>query len=100
LKQKDNELIFQNRIFFWITFVAAGLLLVPLVAMRFTAEVDWDVRDFVVMGFLLFAAGGSWVLAMRRAPRKHRVFIGGMFIAALLYIWAELAVGVFTYLGS
>jgi hypothetical protein len=100
LKQRDNELIFQNRIFFWIALTAAGLLLVPLVAMRLTAEVNWDVRDFVVMGFLLFAAGGSWVLTARRAPRRHRVFIGGMFIAALLYIWAELAVGVFANLGT
>jgi hypothetical protein len=100
LKQRDNELIFQNRIFFWIALTAAGLLLVPLVAMRLSAEVIWDVRDFVVMGFLLFVAGSSWVLAARRAPRRHRAFIGGMFIAALLYIWAELAVGVFTDLGS
>ena len=100
MKQRDNELIFQNRIFFWIALTAAGLLLVPLIAMRFTAEVSWDVRDFVVMGFLLFAAGGSWILTARRAPHKHRVFIAGMFIAAFLYIWAELAVGVFTNLGS
>ena len=36
---------------------SAGILLVPLVAMLFTDQVNWDVADFITMGILLFSAG-------------------------------------------
>ena len=36
---------------------AALLLMIPLVAMHFTDELDWDLFDFVIMGCLLFGCG-------------------------------------------
>lgn len=75
-------------------------MLIPLTAMQFTAEVRWDGADFLVMGSLLFGSGSLFVLAARRAPRRHRLLIGGVFMAATLLVWLELAVGVFTDLGS
>ncbi|KQX01868.1 hypothetical protein ASC94_04565 [Massilia sp. Root418] len=72
------------------------LLLVPLVAMRFTAEVDWSGGDFAVAGLLLAGTGMAYVLAarmVRSAPRRLAV---GLALALLLaVVWAELAVGVF-----
>jgi hypothetical protein len=68
--------------------------------MQFTTEVKWDETDFIVMGSLLYGTASLFVLAARTAPRKHRLLIGGLFTAAFLYLWAELAVGVFTNLGS
>jgi uncharacterized BrkB/YihY/UPF0761 family membrane protein len=68
--------------------------------MQFTTEVKWDETDFIVMGSLLFGIASLYVLVVRRSSRKHRLLIGGIFIAAFLYLWAELAVGVFTNLGS
>lgn len=93
-------MIFQNRIFIWIAIASGVVLLVPLVAMRFTSEVNWNAADFAAMGLLLFGAGSLFVVVARKAPRRHRVIIGCAFVAALLYVWAELAVGVFTNLGS
>jgi len=100
VKQKVSDVISRNSIFIWIAMATGVALLVPLVAMRFTTEVNWDKTDFIVMGTLLFGMSSLFVLVARRTPRKHRMIFGGMFIAAFLYIWAELAVGVLTNLGS
>jgi hypothetical protein len=90
----------QNSVFGWIALATGAILLIPLIAMQFTTEVEWDETDFIAMGSLLFVLASLFVLVARRTQRKHRVVIGSMFLAAFLYIWAELAVGVLTNLGS
>lgn len=100
MKQEPDSLIFQNRVFVRIALATAAILLIPLIAMQFTTEVNWQPTDFIVMGALIFGMASLFVLAARRVPRKHRLLIGGLFVAAFLYVWAELAVGVFTNLGS
>ena len=37
-----------------VAMATIALLLIPLVAMQFTREVDWTAGDFLVMGVLLF----------------------------------------------
>ena len=100
MKQRISDVIFQNSIFGWIALATVAILLIPLVAMQFTHDVRWDATDFLIMGALLFNTGSLFVLAARRVPRERRLLIGMLFLAAFLYIWAELAVGVFTNLGS
>ena len=100
VKQQNDDVIARNSIFLWIAIASSLVLLIPLIAMQFTAEVNWDKTDFLVIGCLLFGTGSLFVLAARKAPRRHRLAIGGVFMLALLYIWAELAVGIFTDLGS
>lgn len=99
-KQKTNDVMLKNSVFVWIALATGVILLIPLVAMQFTTEVDWNTTDFIVMGSLLFGLAGLFVLLARRASRKRRVLIGSMFTAAFLYLWAELAVGVFFNLGN
>lgn len=84
----------------WIVPGTGALLLIPAIAMLFTSEVNWDLFDFVVMGAMLIVTASLFVLAARRAPPRRRLIMGGLFLAAFLYVWAELAVGVFTNLGS
>lgn len=100
MKTNKNDIIMQNKVFVWIALGAAAILVVPLVAMQFTNEVDWDLSDFIMIGILLFGAGFLFVHVARVTPRKYRVLIGSAFVLAVLYIWAELAVGVFTNIGS
>lgn len=100
MKQKIHDAVSENSIFVWIALATAAVLLVPLIAMQFTAEVNWDSTDFIVMASLVLGLASLFVVVARKARRNHRVVIGGIFVAVFLYVWAELAVGVFTNLGS
>ena len=76
--------------------VVTCLLLVPLIAMQFTSEVDWGPFDFIVMGVLLYGTGLSCELVLRKIKKTtHRIIVCGVILFALFLIWAELAVGVF-----
>lgn len=72
------------------------LLLVPLIAMQFTKEVNWDAFDFLVMGLLLTATGLGCELALRKIKRPgYREVVVGIVLLAFLLIWGELATGFF-----
>lgn len=77
----------------WGAIVA--LVLAPLVAMRFTTEMDWTLGDFAVFGALLAAAGGAYELATRvTGGLAYRLGFGLAIVAAFLMVWANLAVGI------
>ncbi len=89
-------MIMQNKRLIGIVLTVALLLLIPLIAMQFTDEVNWTLFDFVVMGILLLGTGLMCELVLRRVKKiGHKVAICGALLLALLIIWAELAVGVF-----
>lgn len=74
---------------------AAGLLLlVPLIAMQFTDQVNWNRMDFVIAGGLFFAAGLAFTVLIAR-PGRRRLMIGTVILIGIALIWAELAVGLF-----
>ncbi len=100
MNQETNGLLFQNRVFTWIGLATCAILLVPLIAMRFTTEVDWGSTISSLWARYFFFIASLFVLVARRVPVKLRLITGGIFVAAFIYIWAELAVGLFTDLGS
>ena len=100
LRLGNDGWIGRNSAFAWIALGTVAILLVPLVAMQLTTEVDWSSTDFLVMGTLLFTMASLFVLAARRTPRTYRLLVGGAFLAVFLYVWAELSVGILTNLGS
>ena len=75
---------------------AAGLiLLLPLVAMRFSEEVAWDPADFAVAGGLLVGTGLLYEAAARRSGSvAYRAAAGVTLAAAFLLVWLNLAVGI------
>lgn len=77
--------------------VAAELvLLIPLIAMMFTDEVDWNVADFIVVGVLLAGVGFAYQLIINGIKTNSRLAMVGIMLAgAMVLIWLELAVGVF-----
>lgn len=77
-----------------VVLVTAGLLLVPLVAMRFTGEVNWTLADFVVAGALLGGTGLTYEFVASRTDRAaYRLAAGAALGTGLFLIWANLAVG-------
>ena len=79
-----------------IFLISGVLLLVPLIAMQLTNEVNWTLMDFVVAACLLLTAGLTCEWIMRIAKRKIvRVALVTLGIVLFLLIWAELAVGIF-----
>lgn len=80
----------------WLWAGAAGLLLLPALAMRFypQAGVAWTALDFVVMGVLLATACGALELGLRRARAlAYRAGFALAVVTALLTAWVNLAVG-------
>lgn len=76
-------------------FVAALLLLLPLVAMRFTDEVNWTFGDFVVAAFLLFVPLGIYELMARRTgSTAYRAASGIALVVAFLLVWLNGAVSI------
>lgn len=81
------------RIALWAA--AAGLLLLPAVAMQFTNEVAWGPGDFVVFGVMLAAACGTFELAARlTGSPSYRAGVGVAVAAGFLLVWINLAVGI------
>jgi hypothetical protein len=75
---------------------AEMILLIPLIAMFFTEEVDWKVPDFIVVGILLGGVGVAYQLIVTGIKNDSKqAAIGIVLAAAMILIWMELAVGVF-----
>lgn len=96
----------QNKIFVWIALGTLVILIIPL-ALQLTIGTgvdglgfNWQPVDFVVMGTIFFSTGSIFVLVARRISKKYRIAIGIAFLIAFLWLWAELAVGIFTNWGS
>jgi hypothetical protein len=76
--------------------IATALLCIPMLAMQFTSEVHWTVRDFLVAGVLLFSVAFLVEFTIRKVKKKKvRLFVLLGIFAVLFLIWAELAVGIF-----
>ena len=81
------------RVFAWS--MAACLWLAPLLAMRFSDEVNWTGLDFAVFGAMLLSAGGLLELAVRVTDdRTYRAAIAIAVVNAFLLLWINGAVGI------
>lgn len=78
-----------------VMFAAAGILLIPLIAMQYSSEVNWDLFDFVAMWVLLTGAGLSYLFVSTRSGSiAYRLAAGIGVGTTLLLIWMNLAVGI------
>lgn len=75
--------------------VVAGLLLLPAVAMQFTAEVNWTPSDFVFAAVMI---GGTALLydiaVLTRTTFAYRGGVALALAASFLLIWINGAVGI------
>jgi hypothetical protein len=84
----------------WIMLGATAVLLIPLIAMQFTSEVNWTGSDFAVAWVLLMGIGFGLMMTLNKTANWTNRIAGSVIILGLLWLWAELAVGVFTNWGS
>ena len=70
------------------------LLLIPLLAMQCSENVNWKAGDFLLAAILLVIAGLAFELTIRWVKKTgYRIFIIVFILLFLFLIWAELAVG-------
>ncbi|MDX1535809.1 MAG: hypothetical protein R3346_03555 [Candidatus Spechtbacterales bacterium] len=76
--------------------VIVGALLIPLLT-----KAPWTLGDFIVAGVLLVIFSLFYEFARAKISNPKSLIITSIFLVIVfLYIWAELAVGVFTTWGS
>lgn len=75
--------------------IVGTTLLVPMIGMNFSNEVNWSFFDFIVAGTLLLSSGFLLDFTARKISKtKYRVIVFITIISVLLFIWIELAIGV------
>ena len=85
-----------NKRLFYFLITVLILLLIPLVSMQFTTEVNWSLSDFMVMGVLLLGTVIFLEVVLRNVTKRDiRIALIALILVLFLLIWAELAVGVF-----
>ncbi len=86
--------MFKDRLLLAALLIPALLLLVPLIAMRFTAEVKWTGSDFVVAYIVLSSAGLAFRFLFRRATDwTMRAAVTAAVGSTLFMTWVNMAVG-------
>ena len=79
-----------------ILYIVGTILLIPLIAMQLTNEVNWSLFDFIIMGAMLTITGLLGEIIFKKVKKyKHRVVLYVVVAIIFLLTWAELAVGIF-----
>ncbi len=97
LNRTFMNMVVQNKRLRVIVLTVALLLLIPLIAMQFTDGVNWTLIDFVGAGALLLGTGLMCELVVRKVNKiRYRIALCAILLVALLLVWLELAVGIFS----
>ena len=100
MKRNEDMIIqilyFSLNIMIRILQIVGLLLLIPMIAMQLTDEVNWSFFDFILMGIMLSINGLSLGIIIKniRYHKYKNIFIA-IIIIIFLFIWAELGVGLF-----
>lgn len=74
---------------------AVALILLPLIAMRFTHEVAWTASDFGLAILLIGSVGVVYELVARMTGNaSYRAAISIALLTGFLIVWSNLAVGI------
>ena len=92
---KVNNMTIKKRFSIYITCILL-ILALPLIAMQFTNEVNWQMTDFIVAGVLLILTTVAIENSLRLLSNKnHKTIFIIIILIVLLLLWAEMAVGIF-----
>ncbi len=89
-------MIIQNQRSLALFVAVATLLMIPLIGMQFSKEVNWTSSDFLIGGILLFGTAFICEMVLRNVKTlKSRIIACFIILAVLVLVWAELAVEIF-----
>jgi uncharacterized membrane protein AbrB (regulator of aidB expression) len=72
------------------------LLVIPLIGMCITEEINWSPFDFIIMGVLILSVSIGINFTLNKTKNlKNRIIYIGILGLLFLLVWAELAVGIF-----
>lgn len=76
--------------------VGIGLLLmIPLIGMQFSEEVNWTGSDFIIMGGLIFLVGLTFILITHNSKSAaYKIATGFGLFTGFFLIWVNGAVGI------
>jgi threonine/homoserine efflux transporter RhtA len=78
-----------------IAVAVAIILMIPLVAMQLTDDVNRSPFDFAAAAALLFGTGMIYAVASSRTQNSRRKAAIGLGVAAVLFIgWVQFAAGI------
>ena len=99
---KRNEGMIKQMLYFLLNImirilqIVGLLLLIPMIAMQLTDEVNWSFFDFIIMGIMLSFTGLALGIIIKKVKyHKYRNIFIAIIIIIFLLIWAELGVGLF-----
>ena len=89
------KMISKKRLVILAVFVSS-ILLIPLIAMQFTTEVNWQIGDFGLAASLLMGTGLliDWITQKVKSA-NYRAVLVMVVVFIFILIWIELAVGIF-----
>lgn len=86
----------QNKRLLIIVLPVVLILLIPLVTMQFSSEVNWTLLDFIIGGVLLLGTGLMLEFILKKTKkRSNRIGLFIIVLGLLILVWLELAVGIF-----
>ncbi len=75
----------------WVVFSPLLMLLLPLIGMFVSNEINWSFFDFIIMGILILSMSFGIKQVLKATKNiKYRILL-----IVFLLVWAELAVGIF-----
>ena len=85
-----------NKSLLIILFTVGLLLLIPLIAMQLTEEVNWTIADFIIAATLLISTGLILTYIIKKVKKPiFRIVLSMTLLIILMLVWIELAVGIF-----
>jgi hypothetical protein len=93
IKNNAKFIFMKNKRILIVIIITFLILLIPLVAMQFTNEVDWSPGDFLIMGVLIMGLGLAFEFATRRGNLSYKFAVTIAVGTAFLLTWSNLAVG-------
>jgi hypothetical protein len=74
--------------------ISTIILSIPVLGKLYTDDFQWALPDFFIAAILLYGTGIMIDFILRKVQKKsHRIALSGFILLVLLFIWAELAVG-------